>query len=1348
MTNRVLFLAAILLACFQTTFSQVGLPQWPLVTAAVQYLDAANSANTVPNQFVDWTATSPASANVPGTSSHIYAPTQLGVNGCNEEVFFVLHNGQTAQASSFLRLYTPAGVYMPLPGGDMNGSVGDDEVQVVRRPHHPNQWFVVYTMAPNWVSGGTYSSPGYMVNNLGYSLIEVNGTTASYVSDGLGPIQDRILDVLGTQYTYVHGKATSLQSVVSGFNHDIYVQRRNDGVNSFILDRFSINTGPNITYTGSSNSITSNWWTLTVAGSPIELSPNNQSVAVLVRTEVDDAERIFVFNTSSLTTAPDIITLCDLEIQFTSAPAPLTGTSHQATDFLGAPGTNFDWLTNFERKISAIEFSPNGNYLYIAGGGYVNNNVNNITYLGQIDLTTSITGNHPVRLQVESSDASNTYLTFGPASGQGETWSSLDYTNYWHFHGISNIEACYDGNFYFTKTNSQMLFSLPSPNSLLPINMTPHSVNMSTLSEPNISTNGYAMFMPDQIDGFNYALTNYTDVQFWASNNNMCSCDTLHVTVVNSVTGDTVNTFFIDDCPDSIRICVPSDTTLDFIGDNGVIFHGSIVNGTVVYPAGNNVFNFSSLGSNANFTYINSTNNYINQDQVWEGKYVIEANTILTVDNATLDLTNVDLIFGDCAGIDFINGANVRANNSVFRPCKIDGTWRGLQFVLTSGDFDNIINECTFKNAEIALFFDGNTDGVVSNNTFSNCNQGIQIFRCLDFNHPISDNLFVVDDFWPVFHNCYFVTSPSTWYGIDVATSTVSGEIAQNHFVYARDDDKLNTYGVRVSSGTSRISENTFTNLWQPIVISNAKNPNYIDNNEIEYNNDYITNAMSTAGIAVFSSNGVTQITNNIIHDNSGGDLATYGIYVSGSSGVRVRHNSIDGFSVGIDFYKCKGVEATENVLTEVRGAGIAAEEHINESMSFITCNDITMKYLQGSGIFESTNTNNQTDDNGLTIHSNCVKDADISIDVESSNSEVIPYIRNNYLYNYYSYGIYNDGHIGDIGTSSDPGLNTLWSNYNPAIDIASTSASTISVADNLGMFNISFPYVLITSGNPYHSTASCGQQIYNMPSQGNLNTSFVCDNSAIIYAPFYEELGKIMVDGLSGQISSSEAKLRTLIRAILSVTDLNATEVTNIINQQITDPNQKNLAFYYLQFRLGNYEQAAQYLHAYTPVGKDDAQVKELELIHLAYLQDNTMDMSGYVDMLVNLALKKGPEANLAADLLRFTNTHAPYPYHEMKKIEVDHTLKSTSVPADGASILAYPNPVHDMVTINVLGAWTESDANICITDVSGKKVKEFPIKFVAGQIKVDLSFLSAGVYFIALTGSEQAQTLKFVKD
>ncbi|XOV65941.1 MAG: gliding motility-associated C-terminal domain-containing protein [Fluviicola sp.] len=525
-----------LLFCSGFLFGQ--LPVWPLVTGYPQSGPTNNTTSITPHQYVDWTTANPASIVLPGTGSNRIGPSQAGINGCNQLEFFTLHNGEFNAANATLELYTPAGVYMPLAGGDMNASAGDDEVQVVRRPGNTNQWFVVYNLAPSAYPSG---NPGYQSCFLAYSLIEVNGGSANYVLDGLGnPIQDRILSVSGTNYQYFHGKATSRTSVVVGYDHDIYVQRRTQSFGSgtisstFQVDRFSVSTQDEILHTGSSSVVNGYSWNLMVGGSPIELSPSENTLAVNARTQNNNQQEVYLFDPSNLTAAPNTVRISDLWIEFTTPPTGMTGLFHQASAFDSSNGTGVDFLRNFERKISGWEFSPNGDYLYFCGGGYQSGAYQNISYLAQIDLNQTISGNHVVRVQVQQP---NDLGTYDPTSGLGNAWSSADLTNLWERRSIGRLQSCYDGNLYFTKSYVQELMVLPNPNNPLPINMVPGDLDFSTPQTPNIPLDGYAGFMPDQIDGFNYLFGAGTSTGqiLEASSGNVVSGDTLQFCAPNTI---------------------------------------------------------------------------------------------------------------------------------------------------------------------------------------------------------------------------------------------------------------------------------------------------------------------------------------------------------------------------------------------------------------------------------------------------------------------------------------------------------------------------------------------------------------------------------------------------------------------------------------------------------------------------------------------------------------------------------------------------------------------------------------------------------------------------------------------
>ena len=1338
----------LLFALFLCSTAIGQLPVWPLVTGFAQTGAVPDLISTTPHQFVDWTTPAPSSTNIPGplAVSNRVGPTQAGIDGCNNLVFFTLHNGNFPAATSFLQLFTPGGVYMPLPGGDMNANAGDDEVQIIRRPGYANQWFLVYSLAPAAFPSG---HPGYQSSFLAYSLIEISGITASYVLDGsLVPIKDRILDAGGTNFRYFQGKATSRTSFTG--NHDIYAQRRTQASGSatisttFQIDRFEISGLDAITYSGSSPIVNGYSFGLMASGSPIELSPTEDRLAVMARTQTNNEQQIYTFDistpTSFTTSTPTTITISDLEIQFATAPAPLTGTSYQANLFDSPQGTTVEWLKNFERKISGLEFSPNGQYLYISGGGYVAGSTTNITYLGQIDLNSTSTpsGNNPIRLQVQAPPGALVANT-----GAGNTWTAGNFTNYWGYHGITSLQSCFDGNLYFTKVNSEQLWVLPNPDLPMPINMTPGTIDFGTVVVPNVPTNGFVQMMPDQIDGFDYTANNYTSVTFNASNQSLCTCDTLSFDVVNVATGDVFTSLFIDGCPSQFTICVEEDEAYNFVGSNGIVFNNAIVSGNLAFPL-SGVFNFGN-GSATGTSFTTVTTTLITTNEAWDGKYFVPDNTIVTVDGAELDLTNVDIVFGECSGFDFINGAHLRANNSVFRPCNIQRAWRGFYFRGES-QFDNIINESTFKNAETTLHFE-NSDGVISNNLFSNCNQGVRITNQGQhkFNHPISGNRFVYDDFYPQFTLCNSFTDPNLTYGV-IGSNAEIDEISHNEFIYSVNTPGIVSRGVDLSACRSFISENTFTNIRNAIISNSPVGQTQLENNEIEYNGDFVWTATSPAtpagGISIYGSSGsaVHVVGNEIYTHNTTNDM--YGVYAQKFSNLSVRDNFINNFTSGIYLFDGSASEVSSNEIKECERNGIYFRQVNANAVSgntYITCNDVTMSYATGVGIWV------ENGDKSVKITNNCVKDATTAIQVSSGTiPTTIPYIRNNYLYNYRN-GIYNVGHSGNIGTSGDPGLNTLWSNNSSSIDIASTSS--ISAADNFGMFTISFPQVSISSNFPYHSTASCGHQIFNMPSQGNLNTTFICDNGTGVNGAFLNDNGELKDQYLT-VIRASVSPIDDAIALIHAYNGADISFINELVAELAFDSNDAELLKYYLFAKGGNLTNAQLALTAYTPIDATHAQMKGVNLIGLNALQGNDLS-SLEISSLQDIVIEETDLSNTASAILRMTNnSHPGYTFKNSQSPDYDENMETLTIETDIVSMRLFPNPTDGLLNIAFIANNESNAEQVNIFNATGELLITQSLDVLVGEIQVDVSSLSNGFYIITVNSSDETLAAsRFVK-
>ena len=1326
---------------------QLGLPEWPLATGYPQGGATEDISSTTEHQYIDWTSGVPVAVDIPGTGTNRIAPSQAGINGCNRIIFYCLHNGAFPASLSRLQLFMPDGTPINVTGGDMNANAGDDEIQVVRRPGTPNQWFVIYSLAPP----SYHKHPGYQSSCLAYSLIEVSGNTATYVNSSVTgtPIQDRILTIGGTAYRYFQGKATSSTSFVG--THDVYAQRRTHDFGStsvgttFEIDKFVISTSTDIVHVASSPTVSGYSWKLIAAGSPIEIDPSGNQLAVMARSESNNQQKVYLFDISSggtfTTSAPNTVAFSELLIDFdtpitvgSSAPSQY----HAPSEFDVVSGTSYDWLRNMEKKISSIEFSTSGQYLYFTGGGHVTGGKGNLSYLGQIDLSTP-GPDHITRLQVQTSDPANSYDI---TTGVGETWSSSDYTKLWRFKAISRIQNSYDGNMYFTKTYDSILYVIPNPNSPMPIDLVPYDVSLANSFYPNIMMNGYVIYMPDQIDGFDYSVSGYTQTSFLVSNKALCTCETLNIQIIDASDGSVWANYVIDECPMEIELCVEAGTEYDIVGSNGVSFEGGINLGNVLYPTGQNVFNFGNGGATS--TIFNTpTNSVITADEVWEGKWYIPDGVVIIIDGATLDLTNVDLVFGDCSGIDFFNGALLRANNSVFRPCEVEGTWRGLYF--SEDGPDHIVNECTFKNAEKALYFNKGADGVVTENLFSNCNVGVHVGLDKEFDHPISGNRFMTDAFYPTYHTCYIDTDPATTYGVMCSKSFILSEISQNEFIYSLQTDQNASYGIHVNSGSATISENVFTNYGNPITLVNTEAASYIDDNEIEINAQFVSGSGPlAAGISILNSgNALVVISNNELLNNTGADIFKDGIYVSRSNRVSVVANTIDGFNYSVRLSKTSSAEISGNTITRGKQTGIVAVIGSLESDHFITCNDISMELGTGKYGIRVRKGNHRT-----SITSNCIKDTRTAIAVEdpSALSNDIPYIRNNYLYNYTDHGIYSDGYIGNIGAVGDPGLNTLWSNDNSAVDIASIG-TTIQVADNFGTFNISFPTVQVVSNNPYHSTASCGSQIYNMPSQGNLNTSFSCENTSALksflfdnndYSVLRSDYRSLLLE--SGEqynfieflLNSYENATATLMEELIGLSEITDTEASFIRHK-----------FYFSRHDFASSRTA---LSAAIDLTAEQDEFKELCYIALDLAEYGNSCTSSQLSFLETISLGQGVNCNSARALLRSADFHPGYYLEDDNFGELSTDIDVIKIENE-MELHVYPNPAEDLLYIELLGNVNETNF-VNVMDITGHLVEVIPLSFASGKFQLDVSNLAIGCYLIELIDSVGSRKVsKFIK-
>jgi len=717
-------------------------------------------------------------------------------------------------------------------------------------------------------------------------------------------------------------------------------------------------------------------------------------------------------------------------------------------------------------------------------------------------------------------------------------------------------------------------------------------------------------------------------------------------------------------------------------------------------------------------------------EKVWDGKYYIDDYVTVTVDGHLLDITNVDVVFGPCAGIEFVNGGYLRANNSVFRPCIVDETWKGLHFMGSNNEFDNIVNECTFKNAEVALYFQ-EADAVISNNLFSNCNFGIRVEGNYNFDHPISGNHFVTDQFFPNFDLCdnsyNFLNNYST-YGIYSSQSRFPYQISQNKFINSKGNTP-NTYGIYQSAGGGIFSENTFTDLHMSVFLHSQVDYSCIENNEIEVN----LPAWNNPSIRIYSCQGaIVEVNNNEIWNNYNQNVGYAAIYADYSSNVSMVNNQIDGFNYGIVALFNQNCQISNNEINDCQTWGIIIYEQ-TYNKSYITCNTIKMKNYNNSTGLAGYGMSPQSEVSG-----NCITDCRVSMDFQKmwwlGGTLSLPKIRNNFLYNYTYVGINVAGLSGNIGTITDPGLNTLWSNKNAALDI--NSNTNITVADNFGMFNISWPQVHIVSNNPYHSTASCAHQIFNMPSQGQLNVNYTCDHFPTIeyllngggglfyLSPNYRETLKS---------SSNQYDDASTILANYNNSDVNL--LNEIVELTTLSDNEKALLQYNFYYRNADYLNARMHLNQFNPNSTDEEDFKTLRLYDLNIIENGMGILSeNDLEILRSIQDKKPKYSNFATSILNNSSSYTNYKIEEITVEDVVISGDVKHIENDESFLHIYPNPVSNTVFIELINNNSET-SKLELFDMTGKLVTDYTINFVAGVIELDMQKLNEGLYFITLT-------------
>jgi parallel beta-helix repeat protein len=477
----------------------------------------------------------------------------------------------------------------------------------------------------------------------------------------------------------------------------------------------------------------------------------------------------------------------------------------------------------------------------------------------------------------------------------------------------------------------------------------------------------------------------------------------------------------------------------------------------------------------------------VTTSRAWGGKiYIPDGTTIKVSANVTLDITQADVVFGNCASIAFENGARLRANNSTFRSCNPFASWNGFTF---RGAVTGTLSNCVFKNAQVALLFnsetgDAITDLRIEDNSFLNCGMAVRANR-LVLNGSISGNNFQTDN--AVINWC------NNWRGyqqISLAGTKVNSAIANNTFVSYHQTETV-TGIVMVGSDGGRVNGNRFTDMSTGILLSNCSNALVEQNTLLVSRKLPVSSTNAITGILCSNAKEIRIFGNELenLVWRTAEKTSISALSCQKSERVMYWGNTVRGYQYAANMQQSFSCAVVSNHFSY---QGIAGMVITDSEQSRISCNEIKLEgnekmMVTGIRIVE---TRTEPRDAQHSISSNCITGADTAISLLASDSKSgapMPVIVNNYLYNYKQCGIYSLHMYGNLGTDATgmkAGRNTFATSWIKTIDVeyqpALNQPGTLNGEGNY--FTHSNPILVnavMGNLNTTASNAGCGHQLF-----------------------------------------------------------------------------------------------------------------------------------------------------------------------------------------------------------------------------------------------------------------------------
>lgn len=554
--------------------SQTGLPIWPMQGGGATGLHT-----------VDWRSSSPTTQALTALEGDFSGTTGVAFDPCGGIAFYTVHTGTSLPTELYLFAEdgTPLLTDSTPNGPGLDAVRGNTETQVVPVPGTTREWYIIYR--------GYRTDSGAPLNNAAYRVLPLLYAHVRLEGDGIITVltRDQPLRANGTQYTYCEGLAVSRTAYSRTDEHFLYGIRKlsQQGI-TMAVDRWLI-TANGIVWDTSTPEVASMSWGLMPAGSFLELSPTEDRIIVGNRNQDNNQIDFWLFdiNENSSFGSQQPLTLDNLILKAdgqANDQSSVLSEDIRVGNIASTPNM-VQFVRNMPRKMAGMEFSPNGRFLYLTGGGFPSGGggFTFVTYLAQVDLETNP---WTVRLQVQEPPED-----YDPNTGRSCT--QVDCLDRWR--NVGMLEAAYNGLLYFTKRNASTLFVIPNPNSFMPQNLVPSDIDLSTPEVPNIDAAGVAGGLPDQVDGFNYLDNTLTQVDIQVEGR-LCggNCRDAYDLLLRSTDGSWSEVYRIEDCPTTITACL--DPRLHYLladRSTGINYPDAVVDGEVQYPDGTTVFSFS-----------------------------------------------------------------------------------------------------------------------------------------------------------------------------------------------------------------------------------------------------------------------------------------------------------------------------------------------------------------------------------------------------------------------------------------------------------------------------------------------------------------------------------------------------------------------------------------------------------------------------------------------------------------------------------------------------------------------------------------------------------------------------------